>query len=175
MRLLGLDPSLSATGMAALDLDARKVVAWKCVRTKVGGQKLKMNDLAERLRLIATETQAFCALHQGMPVIEGQIGSSYGRSNIPTTFKLGAAYGAVLGALPTHPLVLSPAAIKKRVTGDAGASKAEAWKAASAFFDRLPPLPKGKVAQEAVQDAVVAAVAGRRELEQHRQMFPKGT
>jgi len=169
MLALGIDPSLSATGIAALDLEAGKVLDWEAIITSVGDSKSEraLEDMASRLHDIGSRVRAFCARHQGVVVIEGQSSSSFGGpAGMAGVGKLMAAYGAIIASLPRKPVVLHPVTVKKRVTGHKDASKEAAWQAALMFVPDHPPLPKSKKAQEAVKDAVITAIAGMPEINQ---------
>lgn len=177
--ILGVDPSLTACGLAAVDLEAGKVLAWKCIRTEPDAKFKATEDLARRLREVAGEVKAFCAEYKGVPAIEGQMGSSFGKmSSMSTVGMLMAAYGAVLASLPTKPIVIHPSTVKSRLIGQAETkrtgkeAKEAAWAAARVYFTSFPPEPSTKVAREAVHDAVVMCVAALPEIQQLEAMMP---
>ncbi len=97
--------------------------------------------------------------------IEGQVGASFGAASMANVGQLMMAYGAILAAIEKLPIVLMPAQVKSRCTGRPGASKEEAWQAASKHFTSFPPLPRAKPDREAVQDAVAVAVASLPEVQ----------
>lgn len=178
MLSIGIDPSLTNTGLAAIDVDAGRVVAWKCIRTEPDAKLKPTEDLARRLILIASEVAKFCTQHRGVIVVEGQVGSSFGKgSSQGSTGLLMAAYGATLGALPTKPVVLHSATVKSRLLkgqkfSSTKEAKMAAWIAAKEILSDFPEDPKTKAALEAVHDAVATAIAGMPELRQVQALLP---
>jgi Holliday junction resolvasome RuvABC endonuclease subunit len=170
MKIIALDPSLTATGMAALDFQARRVLAWDCVRTKPdNGVGRKTDDLARRVREVFQGVADFIEANQGALAIEAQTASSYGQASLKNVGMLMAGYSACICAGAMYgkkPILVMPATVKHRVTGHKGASKQEAWNHAAKHFTSLPPLPSSKVPREAVQDAVAVGLAALPELQQ---------
>lgn len=181
MRIVAVDPSLTCTGLAAIDVSAGRVVEWKVLTSKPGGSgKGKTDDMADRLWRLGQEFRAFHRVHGGVIVIEGQVGASMGRAGMGSVFKLGAAYGAFLGACETRPIIIPPATVKHRLTGRMGATKSECYLKALEAFDLqgpghllTPPLPKSQAHQEAVQDAVSVAAAALSDVQQAYSTIPK--
>jgi len=171
MHVIAIDPSLTATGLAYMDLDAGKVIDWACVRTKKDDRLKATEDLARRIQEVAAGVRDFCNKYPGIVAIEGQTGGSYGLASPPTIFLLGTGYGACLAAIPGKPIVIASATVKARVVGDRGkTTKDAAWQAAQPYFTSFPPEPKTKPAREAVHDAVVVGVAALPELNQLSQI-----
>lgn len=168
VRIIGIDPSLAATGLAVIDIESSRVVAWRCIRTKPTDDFLKTHDFARRLAEIALEVRMFCAAYPGIIAVEGQVGASMGKASIANVGKLMAAYGAVIGALPSRPLIVLPSIVKKRVGKMADASKGECFANAMVTLHGVPAeYPSGgRAAKEAVEDAVCVALAAMPEVEQ---------
>lgn len=178
MLAVGIDPSLVATGLAAVDIEAGLVLDWVCIRTKPDGKLKATEDLARRLQEVAFGVRAFITKHKGVLVIEGQVGGTFekgtGRSSPSTVFLLGAAYGAVLGCMTSKPIAIHSATIKARILGDRvkrADTKAAAWEAAQAYFTSFPKELTNKPAREAVHDAVITAVAALPEIMQIKAMM----
>lgn len=177
MKIVAVDPSLTCTGLAAIDVNARQVVEWTVLKTKVGNSaKGKTDDMADRLFTLGREFRAFHERHGGVIVMESQTASTHGRAGPAQLGKLMAAYGAFLGACPTRPVVLPPITIRSRLRAE---SKAEAYIRARDILqladDRIPPPPKSAEGQEAVQDAVSVAAAALPDVRQLYAMLPKET
>jgi Holliday junction resolvasome RuvABC endonuclease subunit len=176
MKVIALDPSLTATGMAALDFQARRVIAWDCVRTKPdNGVGRKTDDLARRVSEVFQGVADFIEANRGALAIEAQVASSFssrkikGMASMKNVGMLMAGYSACICAGAMYgkkPILVMPATVKHRVTGHKGASKQEAWNHAAKHFTSLPPLPSSKVPREAVQDAVAVGLAALPEMQQ---------
>lgn len=166
MQAIGVDPSLTATGLARIVDGA--VTHWAVVKSKVGSNEKATPDLARRLHDLAVGVRRFVADTGGPAVfcVEAQVGASMGRSGMGSTFKLGAAYGAVLASSPYPPLVVPPAEVKRRLRGKGEVSKDEIRNYCVAHVrGRHPAEPKSKADREAVWDAAAVAIAMEPELE----------
>lgn len=179
MRIVGIDPSLTATGLAYMDLDSKEVLDWKCVRTKPMKDETKTEDFARRLFDISVEVRRYCVEHPGAVAIEAQAGWGGGAASMANVFKLGCGYGAVLASIPTRPFPIAPQMVKHRLGVASGLDKTvvkdAAWDAAKRFFCKFPMEPSNKPSREAVRDAVCVAVAALPELDRHKAMFPGAT
>lgn len=177
MKVIGIDPSLSATGLAYMDPDEGKVLAWRCVRTKPMDDATKTDDFVRRLTDLAFEVRRFCTEHKGAVAIEAQSGWGGDRGGMPQVFKLGAGYGAVLGSIPTRPIAIQPQMVKHRLGIEAKIDKkllkGETWNAAKRFFTDFPSEPTNKVSREAVHDAVAVGVAALPELDRLKALMPE--
>ena len=173
MRVVAIDPSLTGTGICAVDLDTRSIRAWECIRTapsKTAGRRT--DDLARRLTEVAAGVSAFLARWPGVVVLEAQTPSSHGRASMANAGLLMAAYGACIGALGGRkPIILMPSEVRRRVTGRTGATKTEAWMAAKAHFSSYPDPLRSRAALEAVHDAVCVALAARPELHRLKELI----
>lgn len=152
-----------------MDLKARKVVAWECVRTKpdpTAGRKT--DDLVRRLTDLSRGVSTFLEQHKGVVAIEAMTPSSYaGKSSLSTVGLLMSSYGAIIGCLRGRkPVALMPHIVKARVVGRKDSSKAETWLHTSKHFTSFPPSPKSKAAREAVEDATAVGLAAMPELQQ---------
>lgn len=166
-----MDPSLTGTGLAALDFKARKVVDWECIRTKPEKSLgRKTDDMARRVAVIFHGAADFIERNKGAVAIEAQTASSYGnKASMKNVGALMLGYAACLSAAAMYgkkPILVMPGVVKSRVTGHKGASKQEAWDHAAKHFTSFPPLPSTKPAREAVQDAVAVGLAALEDLQQ---------
>lgn len=171
MRIIAVDPSLTATGLAALDFQARKVVAWECVRTQPDNRVgRKTDDLARRVFEVFQGVSDFIEANQGALAIEAQAPSSHNnKASMKNVGMLMAGYAACISAGAMYgkkPILVMPSVVRHRVTGHKGSSKQESWQHAAKHFTSFPPLPKTKPAREAVQDAVAVGLAALPELQQ---------
>lgn len=169
MKVIGIDGSLTACGLSAVDFQARRVVDWECIRTKpdpTAGRKT--DDLARRLTDLSAGVTAFLARNKGVVAMEAMTPSSYaGKSSLSTVGLLMASYGAIFGCLQGRkPIVVMPHVVKARVTGRKDASKQETWDHTAKHFTTFPTPPSSKAAREAVQDATAVALSATPEVQQ---------
>lgn len=165
MRVIGIDPSLTATGIAAIDLLSKQVVAWTCIQTKPNPNLKKMEDTARRVIQIRDGIRTFLDEHHGVHVVEGLAGYK-GQGSVGSAFKMGLGYAVVLGTLPGKPVIVPAASVKERLLGKGQGGKRECFEAAMKGLHGHPEWPKNKPSREAVRDAVSVAIAAKPELEQ---------
>ena len=117
MKVLGIDPGLSATGFGLIDGDL-KVLDYGVVKTRKG-------DLGERLSEIYDAVEELLETHRpSWAVLESVI---Y-HKNVNSALLLGAARGVTLLALHRKKIRIaefSPTAVKLAVTGNGRASKGQ--------------------------------------------------
>lgn len=173
MLVIGIDPSLTATGIAALDFESQQVTAWRAIRTDPDNKfRLKSEDLMRRALQIKTAIQDFTRQHRGIAAMEVQVSGSMGKRNENAAAKVALAYGTILGSIPGNPVLVMPTEVKRRLTGSPGSSKEQCWDACRSQLRKTPEELRSKVDREAVHDAVSVAFACRQEFEQLRSMLP---
>lgn len=166
MKVIGVDPSLTRTGVAIVE-DSR-VLAWTVIKSEVVDSDAKIEDLARRVYEMGKEFREYIAPHLPAVVcIEGQVAASFGKKMGPATpFKMGVAYGAFLTSTPTPPLVINPSEIRRRLRGKQTVTKEDIIRYGKAHFGSMyPQEPRAKADREAVWDAVAVVLALEPELE----------
>lgn len=165
LNLIGIDPSLTATGIARIVDD--EVVDWTTLRTKPGADK-KMDDVVRRVYEVSNGVREFMARDRGptLVCIEGQVASSFGKASLKNVGMLMAAFGGVIGVCQAQPLVIAPGEIRRRLRGRGEVSKDEIRGYCKAHFgDAHPKEPKTKGEREAVWDAVAVVLAMEPEID----------
>lgn len=117
MKVLGIDPGLSATGFGLIDGDL-KVLDYGVVKTRRGELSERLSEIYDAIdRLLETH-------HPSWAVLESVI---Y-HKNVNSALLLGAARGVTLLALHRKKVRIaefSPTAVKLAVTGNGRASKGQ--------------------------------------------------
>lgn len=162
MRLLAIDPSLTATGFAILDLtgDRENVLALDFVATKPDTKSrhvyqadkdgARVDDIADKLLALIDQYRP------DLVASEAPAGSQHANS----AKALALAYGAIRGALRARgvtPLMVQAHHAKKAATGDKAASKEAVIGAMQTRF--VVQLAGSKAKREALADALSVACA----------------
>ncbi len=152
MRVLGVDPGLTATGYAVLDVGEGTPV----VRVSGCARSSSRQPLEERIRAIYEELAAVVAeWRPGVTVMEG-LYSEYGFPK--TAILMGHVRGAICLASAQHGarvLEVSPAEVKSALTGSGRAGKEQIQRAVTRML-RLREEPRS----EHVSDALALALVG---------------
>lgn len=161
MRAIGVDPSLTESGLVAVDdLD---VVGWDVIKTRRDNDLTVQEDLIRRSHIIRDGIRAFEEEYGGVPCIESQQGNP--RSGHASNFNLGVAYGAVLAGLETKPIPIVPSEVKRKLKGKRSVSKKEIREYCRVHFDVWPQDLEHKYVKEAVGDAAAVVAALEDELD----------
>lgn len=168
MNIIGIDPSLTATGIAAIDLQHMDIVDWACIHTKPDANMKKIPDTARRVLEIRDGIRTFQERNRGLIAIEAQVPSAMGKKNAKSSFGKGLAYGISIGLTTALPIIVTPREMRVRRGLTVNASKTELWNACLkelAVVDGLEEL-KTIPMREAVHDAAAVALAAKLEAEQ---------
>lgn len=163
MIVIGIDPSLCNTGLAAVELGplGERVVETLVVRTEPSPRKLHLlaaQDEARRVAEIAGALHGAVGRHRPMAlVVEAPAGSRHARA----ARSLGLAFGAVIAVARVHGLPLlqvQPLDVKRATCGRKTADKAEVVVAVETRFPEVEwPSPASVV--EHAADAIGAVLA----------------
>lgn len=157
MRILGIDPGLTATGFGVVDVDGAhmRYVASGTIRTRAGGETL----LPERLRTIFDGIGEVVRRYQ--PTVAA-LEIVFVNVNPQATLILGQARGCCLTALVAHDLPVAEYTalqLKKAVVGYGKASKHQVQEMVRRLL-ALPGLP-GKDAADALGLCITHAQVAR--------------
>ncbi|MBL9121391.1 MAG: crossover junction endodeoxyribonuclease RuvC [Phycisphaerae bacterium] len=158
IRVVGIDPGLQRTGYGCVELDPK---GWTPTLVEAGVLRLKAGtSVAHRLRQL--ELDLVEVLEELCPSAVAVESVFSHQQNLRTAILMAHARGVVLlcGQRRGLELVeLSPATVKKAMTGQGNASKRQMQLAVAAEFglDRPPEPPD-------VADAIAVALAGARRL-----------
>jgi len=146
-RILGIDPGSRFTGYGIVDLDGDQIrwVASGCI-------KIKADDLAHKLRIIAQGLNEILDAHQPD---ESAIEQVFLHRNVDSALKLGQARGAAISTVALRGLAVSeysPSQIKKSVVGKGNAAKEQVQHMMKAL------LCLSRIPQEDAADALAVAV-----------------
>jgi len=156
MRICGIDPGLQCTGYAVVVADAASVELLEAgvLRPDKGA------SLPERLRQLSAEVYGLLAEHEPEALAVEQLYSHYAH---PTTaILMGHARGVILAAaaeLGVQVLDISATRVKRLLTGNGQASKAQVQRAVVTLLNLTEPPKPADVA-----DAIAVALAGSRNL-----------
>jgi len=155
MFILGIDPSLTSTGMALIetgkDAKSYRYIDSECVKTT------KKNEMPERLLIIHTCFSKFVESYGNFrPLIS--IESPFAGRNANTALSLGMVRGNILLTLALNSFLsintYAPAQIKLAV---AGSGKADKEMMEQCVRDRLISAPKRKLKEDEI-DALATAM-----------------
>lgn len=173
MIVIGVDPSLTATGVSAIDLRQNRVISWTVISSETDDSEKKLVDVARRLFELGRDFKLFVEPFGPTVVcVEAQVAAMFsGKAGPATPFKIGAAYGAILASCPTHPLVINPSEVRRRLRGKKLVSKDDIRSYCKAHFgNQHPAEPKSKKNREAVWDSAAVVLAMEPELDRLRAM-----
>lgn len=161
MLILGIDPSLAATGIAVIDTAGHVVVHSMCIQTKPN-KRMALKSEANFDRAIQIAQELCTIIEDWNPAVVCMELPAGSQSAVAAS-ALSLAKGVVAGVLATHGLAyatVTPTELKKKVAGSNTASKEDVQNGAFSVY-ALDPMPTTKVAREAIGDAVGACVACR--------------
>lgn len=156
---VGIDTSISGTGVAILTTDERGVVLALSASTvdtskcKTLGQKY----LAIQ-QYIITVMDGIKSDHEVVKVYSAIEGGAYAGSG--KIFELGGAWGCAMSAMAAFdidPVIVTPASLKKYATGDSSASKADVQKAIESDYN----IQEGVLQDDNQADAAALALYSR--------------
>ncbi|MCP3902103.1 MAG: crossover junction endodeoxyribonuclease RuvC [Planctomycetes bacterium] len=154
MRIVGIDPGLHLTGYGCVDLDGPGTPRL----VEAGVIKLRRNrPMAERLDELYTDLCVVLDQLEPDRMVVEQLFSHY--RHVRTSILMGHARGVVLLAGQQRGIELNelaPAEIKKAVTGNGQATKAQMQQAVMVQCD-LPELPEPPDVADAIGIALCAA------------------
>ena len=157
MRILGVDPGLSATGYAIVDINQHKL---QLVEAGVIKPPNKLKDLGDKLKSIYAD---FMSLIEEFKPEQVSIEELYSHYQHPrTAIIMGHCRGTIMLACAQGELTIhsySATKIKKTVTGNGRASKEQVSASVTRYFNLdKPPSPAD------VSDAMAAAMTLANEL-----------
>jgi crossover junction endodeoxyribonuclease RuvC len=155
-RVLGIDPGLERTGYGCIDVASD---GWNAVIVEAGVVRLAARtSLSARLRQLDLELNDL--LEELAPQVVAIESVFTHQRNLRTAILMAHARGVALLAVARHGLELvelPPATVKKSMTGNGNATKAQMQRAVASTFDlAAPPEPPD------VADAIAIALAGAR-------------
>lgn len=144
---MGIDPGSRFTGYGIVEMNGNHIrwVASGCI-------KVKGDDLASKLRVIAQGLDELVALHQPDEVAIEQV---FLHRNVDSALKLGQARGCAISTVAMRALPVSeysPSQIKKSVVGKGNAAKDQVQHMIKAL------LCLSRIPQEDAADALAVAV-----------------
>lgn len=166
MLLMGVDPSLTATGIVLVDVGvgSEELLSWSVCRTRPdtrGRHMYQADQDGTRVDALADELRRMLSI--GGPVDVVAVEAPAGAQHAAAAKALGLAYGCVRGVLRAFdrtPIMVQAHHAKAAATGSKAATKKEVVDAMAIRWPRSERWSTcGRIEREAVADALAVACA----------------